>query len=203
MKLNELEQRALNLNHIIIGMDEVGRGAWINPIVFGIVIIENINNINPAVKDSKKISPVTRKVLAAAIKWAHGKSHIFQYDCKNSLVEGYKALDGYLAQIIGSPVKPVTLFLDAGINQYLKITKIRINNIYESVKGDSIYYSVAAASIIAKDFRDQLVAQTDLEIYNGKYNWSGNKGYINKDHKKRVKKHGMSQYHRTFFNIKV
>lgn len=204
MKLNKMEQHWLNLNHTIIGIDEVGRGAWVNPIVFGISKIHKSDILLPAVKDSKKLAPNTRKALAADIKVNHPGSKTMWHDCDNGLVEGYAALDNVLYLfIVQYLTAPITLFLDAGIKQYLHRTLVVVTNIHESVKGDSVYYSVAAASVIAKDFRDRMVARVDREIHDGKYNWAGNKGYVNKDHKERVKKYGLSQHHRTFFNIKM
>lgn len=204
MKLNEMEQHWLNLNHTIIGVDEVGRGAWVNPIVFGISQIHKSNTLLPAVKDSKKLAPGTRRSLATDIKKNHPGSKTIWHDCTNGLVEGYSALDNALYEfIVQYLTNPITLFLDAGIQQYLHRTLTVVSNMYESVKGDSVYYSVAAASVIAKDFRDRMVAQVDREIHKNKYNWAGNKGYVNKDHKERVREHGLSEHHRTFFNIKM
>ena len=91
--------------------------------------------------------------------------------------------------------KNIDLLLIDG-NKFLKYNRVPHHCI---IKGDNLYYSIAAASIIAKEHRDNIML--DLHKKYPVYNWKNNKGYPTKEHRDAIKKHGITKYHRESFQL--
>tara|TARA_B100000700_G_scaffold231551_1_gene256259 strand:+ start:108 stop:689 length:582 start_codon:yes stop_codon:yes gene_type:complete len=177
------------------GCDEAGRGALAGPVVAAAVILpSNFNNCD--IKDSKKISFKKRFVLEnvikdSAIDYGIGVVECKEIDTINILSASIKAM--HLA--IDKICKNIDLLLIDG-NKFLKYNRVPHHCI---VKGDNLYYSIAAASIIAKVHRDNIML--DLHKKYPVYNWKNNKGYPTKEHRDAIKKHGITKYHRESFQL--
>lgn len=165
---------------LIAGLDEVGRGCWAGPVVAGAVIVPADILINPpewvsGVRDSKVLSAKKRAALDPLIKenmiWAIGECSPREIDqlgisqaTQLAMVRAIEALSS----------QPQHLLIDGRdqINSSISQTTI--------IDGDALCLSVAAASIVAKEYRDTLMAKADLE-YPG-YNFAKHVGYGTKDH---------------------
>ena len=182
-------------NKIITGCDESGRGCLAGPVVAAAVILpKNFNN--KILNDSKLLSKKKRYLLRKIIEEeAHSFSigivspkKIDEINILNaSLLAMHKAIDKLKKQadlliIDGNKFKP-----------YKNIKHICI------VKGDTKYFSIAAASVLAKTYRDDIMKKLDVKI--PCYNWKNNKGYPTKEHRLAIKDNGKSIYHRTSFQL--
>ena len=178
----------------ICGIDEVGRGCLAGPVVAAAVII-NFDTIPEGINDSKKISKIKREKIAADIKKyaldiGIGKASSQEIDEINILNASLLAMKRAFEQL-----KEHT-----GLALIDGIYSPKINCKTETIiKGDTKSLSIAAASIVAKEYRDDLMNKIGL-IY-PKYNFKKNVGYGTKEHYKIIKSYGITNYHRKSFKL--
>lgn len=178
------------------GCDEAGRGCIAGPVVAAAVILPQ-DFYHPLLNDSKQISEVTREQLRPviekeAIAWAVAAIDHEEIDQINILNASFKAMHLAIDQL---RTRPELLLIDG--NRFVPYWQIPHRCI---VKGDSKYASIAAASVLAKTHRDELMAKLDLS--HPEYDWKNNKGYPTPRHKLKVKEIGYSPYHRKSYKLK-
>ena len=172
----------------ICGIDEVGRGPLLGPVVTAAVILP-IGYFNPEIKDSKKLSEKKREKLYDIIKKDAISIGIGIVDEKKiDEINIYEATKVAMKMAIDNlDVKPDYVLIDA--------MKLDINIPSSSIiKGDAKSESIASASIIAKVTRDRMLDEIDLEY--PMYDLKNNKGYGTKKHLEALKKYGPCKYHR-------
>lgn len=185
---------------LICGCDEAGRGALAGPVVAAAVILPN-NFKNFGINDSKKLSQKNRIKLSAIIKkescaWSVGIVDNSEIDKINILNASIKAMHLAVTRIIKKIKTPKKIKLLVDGNRFHKYKNI--NHICV-IKGDQKYLSIAAASIIAKTYRDEFMCKLDEQYPN--YMWKKNKGYPTKSHKAAIINNGSNKYHRTSFKL--
>ncbi|WP_435619723.1 ribonuclease HII [Thermoanaerobacterium thermosulfurigenes] len=195
-RLNNLmkyENELYNLDYKLIGgIDEVGRGPLAGPVVAGCVILPKQSFI-PDIDDSKKLSESKRELLSEIIKKkaiAYGIGIIDneQIDRINILNSTYEAMKVAISNL---NIKADFLLVDAITIPDIDIAQIPI------IKGDAKSISIAAASIVAKVTRDNIMRKYD-EMY-PQYGFCKNKGYGTKEHIEAIKKYGPCPIHRKTF----
>jgi len=184
-------------NNLICGVDEVGRGPLCGPVVSAAVILPN-GFTDSRIKDSKKIkSSKKMKEIADfikenAISYSIGISTAKEIDDINILQSTYVAMH---RAIDGLNLTPSKLLIDG--NSFKPYKDIP----YECViKGDDKHIEIAAASIIAKNFRDEMMVELAKEYPD--YKWETNSGYGTKDHIEAIKRVGLTPHHRITFCTK-
>ena len=185
----------LHKKKIEVGCDEAGRGCLAGPVVAAAVILPK-NFKQPLLNDSKQLSEKKRILLRTEIKehaiaYAVGIVDHKEIDKINILNASILAMHRALDQI----KNPFDSILVDG-NRFKKYNKTEHHCI---IKGDGKYLSIAAASILAKTFRDDFMKKLHLE--HPQYQWKNNKGYPTKSHRAAIKKIGLSQYHRKSFKL--
>jgi ribonuclease HII len=193
------ETKIFNLNYqTVAGIDEAGRGPLAGPVVAACVVIDNNFKIDcddlKLIADSKKLSAKKREKLFKIIKEKAlavqiGVVNNLEIDKINILQASFLAMK----KAIGSLKKNPDYIL---IDGHFKIPKITINQ-SAIVKGDSLVFSIAAASIIAKVSRDWLMCQYDNKY--PIYNFKKHKGYGTKEHLNKIKEFGPCPIHRLSF----
>lgn len=176
----------------IAGIDEVGRGPLAGPVVAAAVILDRKKEI-PGIKDSKKLSEKKRayfynEIMNSALAIGVGIVDELTIDSINIRNATHLAMKKAIADL---PLRPDFLLIDAETLTSLDIPQKPI------IKGDSLCFSIAAASIIAKVKRDSLVSAYD-SIYPG-YGFSKHKGYGTKQHFECIRKYGILPIHRRTF----
>jgi len=177
------------------GCDEAGRGCYAGP-VFAAAVILPKKFSHPLLNDSKLVPPAIRYELRtviqqAAICYSVAMVDSDEIDIINILQASFKAMHLALEQL---PVTPELLLIDGNrFNTWKEVPHRCV------VKGDSIYSSIAAASILAKTYRDDYMLQLH-ETY-PHYHWHNNKGYGTLEHRKAIETHGLCIHHRKSFNI--
>jgi ribonuclease HII len=177
------------------GCDEAGRGCYAGP-VFAAAVILPKNFEHPLLNDSKQIkAPVRyelRKVIEnEAIAFAVARVNVEEIDSINILQASYKAMHLALDALA---VVPALLLIDG--NRFKPYRHIAHKCI---IKGDGMYASIAAASILAKTYRDDYMLQLHNE--HPYYQWQHNKGYGTQAHRDAIEKYGICEHHRKSFNI--
>jgi ribonuclease HII len=177
------------------GCDEAGRGCLAGP-VFAAAVILPPNFRNPVLNDSKKLSIKQRlllrdEIMKHAVAWKVASVGNSEIDELNILRASIKAM--HLA-LEGLRKEPEFLLIDG--NRFYPYKKLGYKTI---IKGDGLYASIAAASVLAKTFRDDHMALIDAEY--PAYGWKKNKGYPTADHRKAIAEHGISPYHRKTFRL--
>lgn len=177
------------------GCDEAGRGCLAGP-VFAAAVILPKNFFHPLLNDSKQLSEKDRYALRpvieqTAISYAVASLCNRQIDKINILKASFKSMHLAVKQL---GVEPQLLLIDG--NRFIKYKKIPHKCI---VQGDGIYASIAAASILAKTYRDDYMKELHCQF--PQYNWGQNKGYGTKEHQVALDKHGPTKYHRTSFRL--
>ncbi len=183
------------LGRIEAGCDEAGRGCLAGP-VFAAAVIFPAGYSNENINDSKSLSKKKRKELRSeieqsALAWAVAKVDHDEIDAINILNASFKAMNLAVNQL---KIKPDYLLIDG--NRF--INKTHIPHICV-VKGDSIYLSIAAASILAKTCRDEYMEKIGKEFPH--YLWHKNKGYPTAEHRRAIAEYGISDYHRKSFTL--
>ena len=177
------------------GVDEAGRGCYAGPVVAAAVILPR-DFFHPLLNDSKKLKPSVRYLLRdviekEAISFSYSIVDHTQIDRINILQATYYAMHKAIAQLTTSPG-----FLLIDGNRFKPYPGIKHSCI---VQGDGKYASIAAASIIAKTYRDDLM----MELHKSfpQYGWDKNKGYGSAHHRQAIEMHGLCEYHRKSFAI--
>ena len=175
----------------VAGVDEVGRGPLAGPVVAAAVIID-INNIPDGINDSKKLSKINRLKISDEIKkhsiFSIAEASVKEIDEINILQASLLAMK---RAIEGLAKKPRTILVDGKF-------KPKTNFITHSIiKGDTQSLSIAASSIIAKVYRDNLMR--DFSKKYPEYLWEKNAGYGTKEHLLAIKKCGITSIHRKSF----
>lgn len=184
-------------NTIEAGCDEAGRGCLAGPVYAAAVILPN-DYTNKDLQDSKKLTDLQRKKLRIqieqdAIAWAIGIVDNNEIDAINILNASFLAMHRAIDRL---SIFPKHLIIDG--NRFTKYKEIPHNCI---VKGDGKYLSIAAASILAKTYRDDYMEQIHKEY--PQYNWNSNKGYPTEKHRKAVYENGLTPFHRKTFNTSI
>ena len=179
------------------GCDEAGRGCLAGP-VYAAAVILPLNFYNPLLNDSKKLNEKQRYALREiiqkeAIAWAVGSVDQLEIDEINILNASIKAMHLSIAQL---KKKPKFIIIDG--NRFKPYKKTPHQTI---IKGDGKYASIAAASILAKTFRDDYMLEQDKLF--PQYNWIRNKGYPTKDHRRAIESFGRCPLHRMTFQVKT
>ncbi|MBS1487141.1 MAG: ribonuclease HII [Bacteroidetes bacterium] len=177
------------------GCDEVGRGCLAGPVVAAAVILPK-NFQHERLNDSKQLTGHERELLQDEIKrealaWAVAEVSHTEIDEINILNASFLAMQRAVSQL---RLKPELLLIDG--NRFKTQEKIKFECI---VKGDALYLSIAAASVLAKTYRDELMKKLDAQFPG--YGWKTNVGYPTIAHRAGIKKLGITPYHRRSFNL--
>lgn len=183
---------------IVFGMDEVGRGSFAGPLVASAVCFEKKFKWFKEINDSKLLTEKKRKYLSKLIL-RHGLCfiEIIDVDVINEFGIGESnrlIFENLINRLRKQFINRKIYFLIDGNKK-----KLNNKNIEFIIKGDQKNISIAASSIIAKVYRDELMKRLEKE-YSG-YNFSKNKGYGTKFHQYAIKRLGLSEIHRTSFNL--
>ena len=195
MHFCQMLKKSWTKNLLEVGCDEAGRGCLCGPVVAAAVILNKDFQHN-LINDSKKLSAKTRLELEIYIK-----EHVLEYaiaevspqkiDEINILNASFLAMHLALNQLKN---KPELILVDGNrFNPYPNIEHLCI------VKGDSKMLSIAAASILAKNYRDRLMLNLHEEFPN--YGWNKNMGYATKMHRMALKEYGITPHHRKSFRL--
>ena len=185
----------LQENRIEAGCDEAGRGCLAGAVYAAAVILPP-DFKNEMLNDSKQLTEKQRYALRSVIEesalaWAVGIVSPEEIDRINILNASFLAMHRAIDQL---KIRPEHLLIDGNrFNPYPNIPHTTI------VKGDGKYLSIAAASILAKTYRDDYMNQLHREY--SVYDWDHNKGYPTKKHRAAIAEHGISPYHRKSYNL--
>ena len=177
------------------GTDEAGRGCLAGPVTAAAVILPH-NFTNSLLNDSKQLSEKNRGILKPIIETealTFGVAHVFQEDIDEinilnaSILAMHKSIDA---------LKQIPKFIIVDGNKFKPYSNIPYKTI---IKGDSKYLSIAAASILAKTFRDEYMNKIHEEY--PMYNWKRNKGYPTREHREAIREFGITKYHRKTFRL--
>ncbi len=177
------------------GTDEAGRGCLAGPVTAAAVILPSTFK-NTLLNDSKQLSEKKRMLLKPVIETeavAFSVQHIFEteIDNINILNASIKAMHASIAQL---RVIPNYIVVDG--NKFKPYESIPYSTV---IKGDCKFLNIAAASILAKTYRDIYMEKIHEEF--PMYNWKQNKGYPTKEHRAAIKKYGITKYHRKSFRL--
>ncbi len=186
------ENKYWNEGLIVAGIDEAGRGPLAGPVVASSVIFDKNIEINHLINDSKKINQSNRDLLFEWIignaKFGVGIVEVEEIEKINILNSTFQAMKISVDQLL---IKPDVLLIDG--NRFKDIG-IKFETI---IKGDSISYSISAASIIAKVIRDRIMDEYHEKYPN--YGFNKNRGYATKSHFDAIEKYGICPIHRLSF----
>lgn len=182
--------------NFIAGVDEVGRGAFAGPVVAAAVILPPDFSATNEIDDSKRLSPKKREKLAKIIKQFAVSYSIAEISVKhiNAKGVGKASQMAFRKAVRGLTSPPDFILIDAFYIQHLKRKYQR-----PIIHGDTISISIAAASIIAKVYRDALMEQLSKQFVH--YAFAANKGYGTEEHQTAIKQHGLCGAHRTSFSL--
>ena len=177
------------------GCDEAGRGCYAGP-VFAAAVVLPKDFFHPLLNDSKQVPQPIRSELRIfieekAIAWSVAMVDNEEIDSINILKASFKAMHKALDTL---QVIPEVLLIDG--NRFTTYKTIPHHCI---IQGDGIYASIAAASILAKTYRDDYMINLHEEFPH--YNWKNNKGYGTAEHRKAIEAFGLCKYHRRSFDI--
>lgn len=177
------------------GCDEAGRGCLAGP-VFAAAVILPPDFENDLLNDSKQLTEKQRYQLRPVIEeqaltWAVAMLDNHEIDEVNILNASFMAMNRAVAKL---KIQPEHLLIDG--NRFRTKGKIPYTCM---VKGDGRFYSIAAASVLAKTYRDDFMLNLHNEFPD--YDWAKNKGYPTKKHRAAIKKFGATKYHRMTFRL--
>jgi len=195
LKRDRMLKSFLYHNLIEAGCDEAGRGCLAGPVVAAAVILPK-NYKHPVLNDSKKLTARQRvelkdEIIDSAIAWKVAFIGNSEIDEMNILRASIKAM--HIA-VEGLGKQPQFLLIDG--NRFIPYKEIKYKTI---VKGDSLFFPIAAASVLAKTFRDEYMEKIHEEY--PAYGWKRNKGYPTSFHREALLKYGISPYHRKSFSL--
>ena len=177
------------------GCDEAGRGCLAGP-VFAAAVVLPSDFSNPILNDSKKLKESDRYLLREVIEqealaWAVGIVDNEEIDQINILNASFEAMHRAIKKL---GITPKLLLIDGNrFKAYKNIKHLCI------IKGDGKYASIAAASILAKTYRDDYMKKLSHKY--PQYGWDQNKAYPTKKHKSAIQEHGICEYHRKSFKL--
>ncbi len=179
------------------GCDEAGRGCLAGP-VFAAAVILPPDFSHPLLNDSKQMTERNRDLLREvicreAVAWAVEAVSAERIDEINILNASFEGMS-----LAAARLDPRPQFLAIDGNRFRTMLDIPYRCI---VKGDGKYADIAAASVLAKTFRDEYMKKIDAEY--PMYGWSRNKGYPTREHRLAVREHGLSPHHRLTFNHEI
>ena len=185
----------INKQLVECGTDEAGRGCLAGPVTAAAVILPD-NFKNEILTDSKQLSEKKRAILKPIIEAqaiCFGVSHIMmgKIDKINILNASILAMHTAIKKLSKTPD-----FIAVDGNRFKPLSDIPHQTV---IKGDGKYLHIAAASILAKTYRDAYMEDIDKEY--PMYNWKQNKGYPTKEHREAIKKYGITKYHRKSFRL--
>lgn len=194
-----IETHLLNFLHsdlVEAGCDEAGRGPLAGP-VFAAAVILPKDFHHPLLNDSKKMTEKARELLRPiiereAIAWAVEEVSAEEIDTINILNASIAGMQRAVRKL---PVKPEFLLIDG--NRFKPFDDYRYQCI---VKGDAKFTSIAAASVLAKTYRDEYMRKLAQE--HPQYGWERNMGYPTKEHIEAIRRHGYTPEHRKSFHVK-
>lgn len=177
------------------GCDEAGRGCLAGSVYAAAVILPH-DYQNPRLNDSKKLTAKTRRelreeIMSDAVAWAVGVVTPGEIDRINILNASFLAMHRALDAL---SVRPEAVIVDG--NRFKPYRDLPYATI---VKGDGKYQAIAAASILAKTFRDDYMDRLAEEYPH--YGWHSNKGYPTREHREGIRLHGITPYHRKSYNL--
>ena len=177
------------------GCDEAGRGSLAGSVYAAAVILPKDYD-NPLLNDSKKLSAKQRYELRSqrehdALAWAVGIVTPEEIDLINILKASFLAMHRALDQLT---VRPQAVIVDG--NRFVSYHNLPYTTI---IKGDGKYQTIAAASILAKTYRDDYMEE--LASAYPEYDWKHNKGYPTPKHRSAIRQHGITPYHRKSYNL--
>jgi len=177
------------------GCDEAGRGCLAGP-VFAAAVILPKDFTHDTLNDSKKLSSKQRYLLRdeireKSISWAVASCDNHEIDKINILKASVRAMHRAVEQLT---VRPEYLIIDG--NYFIPYPDIPHRSI---VKGDALFYSIAAASVLAKTYRDDYMIKLAAEY--PLYSWEKNKGYPSQEHRNAISKYGITPHHRLSFQL--
>ena len=195
MKIFRLLLPFFHNKFIEAGVDEAGRGCYAGP-VFAAAVILPKDFYHPLLNDSKQLTKEERDCLRPVIEkecivYAVSSVSNDEIDRINILQASFKAMHLALNKLKS---KPDILLIDG--NRFKPYKKIPHHCI---IKGDGIYASIAASSVLAKTYRDEYMQ--NLHKKYKMYSWHNNKGYGTAEHRAAIEVHGLCRYHRKSFNI--
>jgi ribonuclease HII len=185
----------VHLDLLEVGTDEAGRGCLAGPVVAAAVILPK-GFSNELLNDSKKLNETQREKLRPIIEkeaLAYGVAFVFQEEIdqlnilRASITAMHRAID---------KLDIVPEFISVDGNKFVKYKNIPHQTV---VKGDGKYLNIAAASILAKTYRDAYMEKLHQEFPN--YNWKKNKGYPTKEHRDAIRAFGSCEHHRKSFKL--
>lgn len=188
-------KRFLLRDRLEAGCDEAGRGCLAGP-VFAAAVILPPQFRHPVLNDSKQLSEENRYMLRdviqqRALAWAVGMMDAKEIDRINILNASFGAMHRAIDQLV---IRPDHLLIDGNrFNAYRGIPHTCI------VEGDAKFAAIAAASVIAKTYRDDYMKMLHEEFPG--YGWNENKGYPTSAHREGIMLHGLSPYHRLSFRL--
>ena len=177
------------------GTDEAGRGCLAGPVTAAAVILPK-NFQNQVLNDSKQLSESKRDSLKPLIESeaiCYAFTHIGnrEIDKINILNASIKAMQESILKL-----NPLPEYIIVDGNRFKPLNNIPFSTI---IKGDSKFMSIAAASVLAKTYRDEYMNKIHEEF--PMYNWKKNKGYPTKEHREAIRKYGTTKYHRMSFRL--
>ena len=182
-------------NTLEVGTDEAGRGCLAGPVVAAAVVLPN-NFEHPLLNDSKQLSEKQREILRPIIEkqaLAFGVAFVNEskIDELNILQASILAMHKSIEKLT---IVPEHIIVDG--NKFKPYKKIPHTTI---IKGDAKFMSIAAASVLAKTYRDEFMRKIDKEY--PQYFWRKNKGYPTKQHRSAIREFGVTSYHRKSFRL--
>lgn len=182
-------------DHVEAGCDEAGRGCLAGPVVAAAVILPK-DYCHALLNDSKQLTKNEREILKQdierdALAYAVAEISNLEIDNINILNASFKAMHVAIDKLV---IKPSLLLIDG--NRFCPYDGVLHECI---IKGDGKYLSIAAASVLAKTYRDELMTKLSFE-YPG-YGWETNMGYPTEHHRNGIRKLGITPYHRKSFQL--
>ena len=186
----------MNADLIEAGCDEAGRGPLAGP-VFAAAVILPKDFYHPLLNDSKKMTEKAREELRPiiereAVAWAVEEVSANEIDTINILNASIAGMQRAVRKLT---VKPEFLLIDG--NKFKPFDDYKYQCV---VKGDATYASIAAASVLAKTYRDEYMRKLAKEF--PQYGWERNMGYPTKEHVQAIIEHGYTEHHRKSFHLK-
>ncbi len=177
------------------GTDEAGRGCLAGPVTAAAILLPNSFK-NELLNDSKQLSEKNRDYLKPILENEALSFAVTHLEPK--IIDEINILNASILAMQKSILKlnPIPLYIIVDGNRFKPLNNIPFSTI---IKGDSKYISIAAASILAKTYRDEYMNKIHEEF--PMYNWKKNKGYPTKEHREAIRKYGPSKYHRMSFRL--